>query len=210
MPDTTTTIALPHFQNSTASRSNYEPVFLNQYEVLFTPPVNLNFGDNSVQLMTEQVKNVKGLPEITPVGKVEQFYKFSKRTFAEAKPKDTTAEITIEFEVNLTHELDMYVYNFFRAWADMIYDPETGSMGLKHDYVGEMQIIITNKARQLFRNFKFKPVYLLDPFNKMDLDYITSNLYRMTVKFQADDWDEERTASGKYYHPDTKVVTGPR
>ena len=32
---------LPHFSNSTASRNNYEPVYLNQFEVIIQPPAGI-------------------------------------------------------------------------------------------------------------------------------------------------------------------------
>lgn len=194
MPDLATT-GLPHYENSSAARNKYEPVYLNQYEILFTPPPILNLGSESM-VITEQVKKVEGLPEITPLGFVEQYYKFAKRTYANAKPEDTTAEITIDFEVNITYQLDMYVYNYFRMWADKIFDPMTGTLGLKRDYTGSMQILIYNKAREIFRDFRFDPVYLIDPFNKMDLDYVTDDIYIMTVKFKADSWTEVRESSG--------------
>jgi len=185
------TSGLPHYDNSTSAREKYEPVFQNQFEILFEPPQALSLTSQSV-IISEQVKKVEGLPEITPVGFVEQWYKFAKRTYAEVRPRNINAELTITFEVNLTHELDMFVYNYFRAWADMIYDPMTGSMGLKRDYAGTMQILIFTKAREIFRDFRFNPVYLIDPFNKMDLEYLQDDIYKLTVKFKADAWKETR------------------
>lgn len=192
--DDTLTTGLPHYTNSTASRENYEPIYLNQYEVIITPPEPLNVSQDVI-IISEQVKNVKSLPEITPLETVEQYYKFAKRTYADAKPKDTTHQFKIEFEVNLDRQLDMYVYNFFRAWADIIFNPETGSMGLKRDYVGSMNIFVTNKAREIFRKFTFNPIYIIKPFTQMELDYQSKKLYTFTVEFQADDWDEDRKGS---------------
>lgn len=190
MPDTVTS-GLPHYDNSTAAREKYEPIFQNQFEVLFTPPPALNLTTESI-IITEQVKKVEGLPEITPIQFVEQWYKFAKRTYAGARPQDTTAELTIEFEVNLTQDLDMYVYNYFRAWADMIFDPMVGSMGLKRDYTGSLQVLIFNKAREIFRDFRFNPVYLIDPLTQMNLNYLEDDIYRLTVKIKADAWKEVR------------------
>ena len=194
MPDVVTT-GLPHYDNSVAAREKYEPIFQNQFEILFTPPPQLNLATSAI-VISEQVKKVDGLPEITPTAVVDQFYKFAKRTYAGAKPEDTTAELTIEFEVNLTHDLDMYVYNFFRLWADIIFDPMTGSQGLKRDYTGSMDILIFNKAREVFREFNFNPVYLMEPFNKMDLDYLNDSVYVFTLKFKADAWRESREGTG--------------
>jgi len=182
------TSGLPHYDNSTAARDNLEPLFLNQFEVIITPPQIISGGN----ILTEHVKKVTGLPEITPTGFVEQFYKFAKRTYADARPEDTTAELTIDFEINLSETNSMYIYNTLRSWADLQYNPMTGGQGLKRDYAGALSVLIHNKALDLYREFRFTPVYLIDGFNAMELDYVSNEIYIMTVKFKADSWKEMR------------------
>ena len=182
------TSGLPHYENSTAARENYEPLFLNQFEILITPPPVVPGGE----ILTEHVKKIDGLPEITPTGFVEQYYKFAKRTYADARPEDTTAELTIDFEVNLDDANAMYVYNTLRAWANLQYNPMTGGQGLKRDYAGELSVLIHNKAQDLYREFRFAPVYLIDGFNNMELEYLSNDIYILTAKFKADMWKELR------------------
>ena len=179
---------LPHFSNADPAIKNYEPLYLNQFEVIITPPATVKGTD----ILIQHVKKVAGLPELTPVGVVEQFYKFAKRTYAAAKPEDTTAEITIDFEVNLNEANEMYIYNTFRQWANIIFNPMTGGQGLKRDYAGEMTILIANKAQDVYREFRFKPVYLMDKLKEMELDYVSEDIYILTVKFKADAWKEKR------------------
>ncbi len=182
------TSGLPHYDNSQAARDNFEPLFKNQFEILITPPLVVAGGT----ILTEQVKKIDGLPEITPTGFVEQFYKFAKRTYADARPEDTTAELTIDFEVNLNDSNSMYVYNTLRQWADIQYNPMTGGQGLKRDYAGELSVLVHNKALDLYREFRFNPVFLIDGFNAMELDYISNEIYILTAKFKADAWKEIR------------------
>ena len=182
------TSGLPHYENSKAARENFEPLFLNQFEVLITPPAIVPGGE----ILTEHVKKIEGLPEITPTGFVEQYYKFAKRTYADARPEDTTAELTIEFEVNLDDANAMYVYNTLRTWANLQYNPMTGGQGLKRDYAGELSVLIHNKALELYREFRFSPVYLIDGFNNMELEYLSNDIYILTAKFKADMWKELR------------------
>ena len=56
---------LPHFKNSTAGPGRYEPIYLNQFEVIITPPpavsAKIGFANN---LTLEHVKSVTGLPEL--------------------------------------------------------------------------------------------------------------------------------------------------
>lgn len=182
------TSGLPHFSNSQASMNNWEPLFLNQFEVIITPPAVVSGAD----ILIEQVKKISGMPEITPTGFVEQFYKFAKRTYSAAKPEDTTAELEIDFEVNLNDSNAMYVYNTLRQWADVHFDPLTGSQGLKKDYAGEMTVLIHNKAQAVYREFRFKPVFMIEPLKDMELDYLSEDIYVLTAKFKADAWKETR------------------
>jgi hypothetical protein len=60
---------LPHFKNSTAGPGKYEPLYLNQFEVIITPPPavagKIGFGNN---LMLEHVLKVSALPEFAGSG----------------------------------------------------------------------------------------------------------------------------------------------
>jgi ferredoxin len=91
---------LPHFKNSTAGPGKYEPIYLNQFEVIITPPPavsgKIGFGNN---LMLEHVLKVTSLPEYAGSGSavVIQNYKFSQRTYAPAKPAQTYHQFTIDF-----------------------------------------------------------------------------------------------------------------
>jgi len=187
------TSGLPHFTNSQAAINNWEPLYLNQFEVIFTPP-SIVGGTN---LLLEQVKTVKGLPEITPTGVVTQYYKFAERNYADAAPEKTSAEIEIEFEVNLDDTNSMYTYNSLRQWGNIQYNPMNGSQSLKRNYVGALTISISNKDQVIYRNFDFKSVIMMDPLNSMDLDYTSKDgIYILTAKFKADWWQEKR--SGAY------------
>lgn len=180
---------LPHWDNSQAARNYYEPIFLNQFEVIITPPSAIT---DNVDLLVEQVLSVKGLPEFFTAADTTQNYKFAKRAFAKATPNDTLSRLTIEFEVNLNESNNMYVYNTLRGWSDLIYDPLTGRQGLKKDYVGEIYVAVFNKAGDIFRDFKFQPAFISKPFNEMTLDYTTDNIHKMTVEFVADRAKETR------------------
>lgn len=190
---------LPHFRNSKAATKKYEPLYLNQFEVLITPPPAIagavGYNDN---LMLEHVKKIEGLPELAASGKnVEQTYKFAKRLYASAKPENTTATLKIEFEVNLNDDNDMYIYNALRAWADLVYDPLTGAQGLKKDYADAIITVnIFNRAGQIYREFNFSPVFIgPDKLTEMKLDYASDEIYRLTATFSADTFTESRIGS---------------
>ena len=192
-------MALPHFKNSIAAMNYYEPLYLNLFEIAFNPPAALTAAQFDPTIMMQQVLTVKGMPEITPVGVVDQYYKFAKRTYAKSKPDDTTAELTIEFETNLDSGNNSYVYNALRQWSDLVFDPQTGAMQLKANYVSPSMIITQfDKAQNVYRKFNFHSVYPMTPLTPMDLDYKSDQLYIVSIKFKSDYWDDMRNGDPAY------------
>jgi len=181
---------LPHWDNSQAATGYYEPVFLNQFELIITPPAAIT---ENVDLLVEQVLKVSGLPEFLTSGTTTQSYKFAKRAYAKATPNNTLVDnLKVTFEVNLNDENNMYVYNTLRGWGDLIYDPLTGRQGLKRDYVGEIYLGIFNKAGDIFREYRFSPAFLKEPLPAMSLDYTGDGIYQIDATFTADTYRETR------------------
>lgn len=194
---------LPHFKNHAAGPGRYEPIYLNQFEVIITPPpavaTKVGFNNN---LTLEHVNKVSNLPELAgnSAGPLQvQRYKFAERAYSAAKPASTLAKFTVEFSLNLNDDNDNYIYNAFRAWADLIYNPMTGAQGLKRDYAGTtanpaiVQITQFNKAGLIFREFVFSPVFLdSQKFNELALDYGQDAIATLTVPFVSDRYVETR------------------
>jgi hypothetical protein len=194
---------LPHFKNHTAGPGRYEPLYLNQFEVIITPPPavanKIGFNNN---LSLEHVKKIGPLPELSgnAGGPLQvQRYKFAERAYSAAKPATTLSKFTIEFELNLNDDNDNYIYNAFRAWANLIYDPMTGAQGLKRDYAGTtanpaiIQVTHFNKAGLIFREFVFSPVFIdTTKFNELTLEYNQDAIASLVVPFVADRYVETR------------------
>ena len=183
---------LPHWDNSVAATNYYEPIFQNQFEVILTPPAAVTGAQ--VSLLVEHVTKLSGLPEINQSGTslVEQKYKFATCSYAAALPDKTTADLDLTFTVNLDNENNAYVYNILRAWNDIVYNPLTGSQGLKRDYVGEMAVFVSNKTGEIFREWTFPAIIPAGSLTAMVLDYTSPNLYEITIKYRADNWNEKR------------------
>jgi hypothetical protein len=182
---------LPHFSNSIASMNNFEPVYLNQFEVVITPPAVI--GGPNVSLLVEHVTKLGGLPEIKSPGTlIEQEYKFATRSYAGPKPDTTVADLKIDFTVNLNEENDAYDYNILRAWNDIVYNPQSGAQGLKRNYVGEIAVVVFNKAGEIFREFKFPSVIPNSNLSELSLDYTGTTIYELSATYRADYWIESR------------------
>ena len=198
---------LPHFKNSTAGPARYEPVYLNQFEVIIIAPPAVSGKLGFTQSLTlEHVKTVGPLPELAGNAGgalITQKYKFAERAFAAAKPTTTLHKFIITFELNLNNTNDNYIYNAFRAWADLIYNPMTGQQGLKVDYAGptanaaSVQVTMFNRTGAIFREYVFSPVFLdSTKLTENSLDYSLDgqgSIASLSVPFIADRYVETRT-----------------
>ena len=186
---------LPHFTNSKAAINNYEPVYLNQFEVIINPPAGIVSAAttfNGEGILSQQVKSITGLAvDIAPSATVEQNYKFATRRYAGGEPSTSDMALSMEFEVNLNDQNSMTVYKILRQWSDLIYNPLTGAMGLKRDYVGSVLISVFNKQGDVFRRIRIPSCFISEPINSMDLDYDQGNsIYSLAVTWKCDYWED--------------------
>jgi hypothetical protein len=186
---------LPHFNNSKAARNNYEPVFLNQFEVLINPPAAIteaNVTFNGEGILTQQVKNISALQiDLQPNAPVTQFYKFAERRYSGGEPSTSDVQFNVSFEVNLNENNSMTVYKILRQWSDLIYNPLTGAMGLKRDYVGSMIISIFNKQGDVFRRVNLNNCFPVEAINSMGLSYDAGDsIYTLETTWKSDYWQD--------------------
>ncbi len=185
---------LPHFTNSKAAINNFEPVYLNQFEVIINPPagiVDAATTFNGEGILAQQVKSITGLAvDIAPSATVEQNYKFATRRYAGGEPSTTDMTLSMEFEVNLNDQNSMTVYKILRQWSDLIYNPLTGAMGIKSDYVGSMVIQVFNKRGDVFRRIRIPSCFLSEAINAMELDYETPAIYNISASWICDYWED--------------------
>lgn len=178
---------LPHFQNSLFGINKYEPVYLNQFEVLITPPAPVLGG----QILVEQVTSISGLGVDKTPKETTQKYKFATRNYAGAKPDSTVFDLTVNFTVNLNDANSMYVFRTLRQWTDLIYNPLTGAMGLKRDYTGTIVISVFNKQGDVFRRITCRDCFPISPLDAMELDYAGTELYEIGLTWAVDYWDDQ-------------------
>mgnify|MGYP001145670903 CR=1 FL=1 len=181
---------LPHYKNSKAAMNLYEPVYLNLFEVTIVPPKAVSSWG---ELVIENIRSIKGLEvDKVPDAAVEQIYKGAKRRFAASLPDSTTVDISITFEVNLNENNSMYVYKALKEWCDLIFDPLTGAMTLKKDYVGgPLTVSIYNRVGDIFRQMVFPNVWPKSNIPPLDLDYSDGKaIYTINdFQFAADYWE---------------------
>jgi hypothetical protein len=178
---------LPHYQNSLFGINKYEPVYLNQFEVLITPPAAVLGGP----ILVEQVTSISGLGVDKTPAATQQKYKFAVRNYAGAKPEQTVFDLTVNFTVNLNDANSMYVFKTLRQWTDLIYNPLTGAMGLKRDYTGTIVLSVFNKQGDVFRRITCRDCFPISPIGAMELDYAGTELYDIRLQWAVDYWDDQ-------------------
>lgn len=179
---------LPHYKNSTAAMNNFEPLYKAHFEVIITPPPSIsNWNLVLENVFKVDMDTTKLIPE-----KVTQRYKFATRTYSGGAVEDTSVEITMGFEINLDNNNSPYVLKALRKWTDLIYDPLTGRMSLKKDYIGGPMIVSAfNKQGDIYRQWKFPVIFPITTIPKLDFDYTSNEIFKIEdFKFIADYFEE--------------------
>lgn len=188
---------LPHFRTSRVSMNMWEPVYLNLFTMTVQLPDALK-NDVDTDLFLEGIQNVGGLDtNKVPAAGATQHYKFAERRFANSGPDKTTIDVTMNIEINLKGSIDgnpdLYQLKALRKWNDLIYDPLTGRMGLKAEYVAP-QVVITmhDKANQPFWQWTLYHVWPTTTLNAPELNYMTKDQVYVINNYTlaCDYWDE--------------------
>jgi hypothetical protein len=143
------------------------------------------------QILVQQVTNLSGLEVDKTPAPIEQRYKFAVRNYAGAKPDRTVFDLSLSFTVNLNDANSMYVFKTLRQWTDLIYNPLTGAMGVKRDYIGSIVISVFNKQGDVFRRITCKDCFPTSPLTVMELDYQATDIYNVTMTWAVDYWDDQ-------------------
>ena len=186
---------LPHFSSAKAAVQLYEPVYLNQFEVIIQPPVGVTLpaGNGGRSLLVENVLSISGLSVDKNPGVMEQRYKFSRRRYAGGAVDDTGVKVRIEFETNLDDNNSNYVFKTMRQWSDLVYNPLTGATGIKSTYAGGTYVLVSifNKEGDVFRRIKLVNCFPTDQIKAMDLDYTNGTTpYKIALSFRADYFED--------------------
>ena len=190
---------LSHFRNSRISTALWEPIYTNLWTVHITLPPSLGESEEDRNLLLEGIKKVGGLNTSKAIAAMTQNYKSSDRSFAGAGPDNTYIDVTLDFDVNLIRGSEanatpsMNQVKLLRKWTDLVYDPLTGRMGLKKDYVAP-QVVITlhDKALNPFWQWTLHDVFPTTSITEPNLDYSQkAEPYRVTgFTLRCDYWNE--------------------
>ena len=183
-------MALPHYSEDQTSRKgkNFEPVQANLFEVTILPPA----GVDGQSLLLQHINSISGLEGLhREVAAIGQKYKFADRSYA-GMPDGTALDVTVNFTLNLNDANEAYLYKTMRQWYRAQYNPETGEMGLKKNYVGTIVIVQFNREGDIYRKVTLDDCFITSGLGFTgELNYETADPQTLEVTWRADVFSEE-------------------
>lgn len=158
-------MGLPHFTNISNVGSPGGPgtlpdevVYLNLFEITFILPVILQAqGRDPILLLENATKVNLGGANLTSfdVGQAQQRFKYSTREFL-TTPTKTSGEITIPFQVNVNNQGSMEVWATLKAWYDLVFNSQNGSLHYKSDIISTIIVNQHDKKGVVIRRVTFQ------------------------------------------------------
>jgi hypothetical protein len=157
-------MGLPHFTQISNVGSPGGPgtlpdevVYLNLFEITFILPVILQAQGRDPILLLE---NVTKAPDFSPltsfdITNVQQRFKYSTREFL-TTPTKTSGEFTLPFQVNVNQQGSMETWATMKAWYDLVFNSQNGSLHYKSDLIGTIIVNQHDKKGVVLRRVTFQ------------------------------------------------------
>jgi hypothetical protein len=193
---------LPHFstvQSHGSTHPNtdsiFEPVYPSLFEVSFILPQIVQNQGRDPLLLLENTTSISGIEVHKDLGNAKQRFKYSTRMFL-TMPQDTSFEsVSLDFNVNVGNAGDVFNYNAMRAWYDLGWNSQNGSLHYKRDIVGT--IIVNHHDRKGFvirritlHNCQLKQ--LTGFLNEVKHEQNQNIIESVNANFIVDYWTDER------------------
>ena len=133
-----------------------EVVYTNLFEVTFVLPVILQAQKRDALLLLENATKIS-LMNLTDHDMVEktQRFKYSTRAFY-STPNKTHGTLAIPFQVNVNNNGSMEVWNTLKAWYDLMFNSQNGSLHYKSDMIGTIIVNQHDKKGVVLRRVTFQ------------------------------------------------------
>lgn len=187
-----------HFTSSKRAMELHEPIYLNLFTITIAKenlPTGLVTNDDETNIILEGVRSISGLDTQPGMQADQQKYKFAERNYATSKPSKTSLDLQINFELNLdesdeSHPSD-YTYKFLRGWSDLIYNPQTGYMTIKKNYVCSlMTITMQDKNGTPYHQWECHNIFPTTQIPSFQLNYDSGIQQAISMTFKCDYFDE--------------------
>jgi hypothetical protein len=177
-----------------------EVVYTNLFEVTFILPTILQAQKRDALLLLENATKISlNLTEHDVAEKVQRF-KYSTRAFY-ATPAKTHGNLTIPFQVNVNNNGSMEVWNTLKAWYDLLFNSQNGSLHYKSDIIGTIIVNQHDKKGVVLRRVTFQNCQLFK-VQGYDLDWASNGIIEnVAAEFVYDYFIDEYIDSGFSINP---------
>jgi hypothetical protein len=171
---------LPHFTQLINTGSPGGPgtlpdeiVYLNLFEITFVLPVILQAQGRNPILLLQNALNIDLNLTEHDVSVKEQRFKYSTRAFI-TTPTKTSGTFNIKFNVNVNQQGSMETWNALKAWYDLMFNSQNGSLHYKSDMIGTVIVNQHDKKGVVLRRVTFQNVQL-QKIGGFALDWSSNN-----------------------------------
>jgi len=187
---------LPHFTQLLMTGSPggpgtlpQEPVYKNLFEITFVFPTILQAQGRDPIMTLQQAASVS--LELTPdIETSEQRFKYSTRAFLKM-PAKTTVDFDIKFNVNVNNRGNMETWDTLKAWYDLVWNSQNGTLHYKSDIIGTVIVNQHDKKGVILRRVTFQNAQIKG-VSSMALDWGSNEIWDdLSAKFVADYWVDE-------------------
>ena len=197
---------LPHFANTIQTGAPGGPgtlpdevVYLNLFEITFILPVSLQANRNAILLLQNATKIDLNLTEFDVTAKPQRF-KYSTRMFM-TPPTKTDGTLSIPFQVNVNNSGSMETWNTLKAWYDLVFNSQNGSVFYKSDIIGTIIVNQHDKKGVVLRRVTFQNVQITK-IAGYSLDWSSNNIIEnATADFVYDYFIDEYIDNGYAINP---------
>ena len=166
-----------------------EPLYLNLFEITFIFPTILQAQGRDQVMMLQQANSV-GL-DLTPgIETAEQRFKYSTRAFMKT-PGKTHIDFNIKFAVNVNEKGNITIWDTLKAWYDLVWNSQNGSLHYKSDIIGTIIVNVHDKKGVVLRRVTFQNCQIKQ-VGTMDLAWSSTDIWNdVQADFVADYWIDE-------------------
>lgn len=177
-------MGLPHFTQISNVGSPGGPgtlpdevIYLNLFEITFILPVIVQAqGRDPILLLENATKISLGNLTNFDINNVQQRFKYSTREFL-TTPTRTSGELSIPFQVNVNQQGSMETWATMKAWYDLVFNSQNGTLHYKSDIIGTIIVNQHDKKGYIIRRVTFQNCQLKS-LSGWDLDWSSNDIVR--------------------------------
>jgi len=187
---------LPHFTQLLMTGSPGGPgtkpdevVYLNLFELTFIFPTILQAQGRDPIMQLQQASSVDLM--LTPdIAVKDQRFKYSTRAYM-GTPEKTHIEFTVKHNVNVNDKGNMITWDTLKAWYDLVWNSQNGTVNYKSDIIGTVIVNQHDKKGVVLRRVTFQNCQIVG-LAGYSLDWSSTEiLNNVEAKFVADYWVDE-------------------